>query len=163
MPGTFYAIFTQLLQTYTDLHCTWCDNIILKQVYSGGVRTSQESSEIIRKHQEGLGNTRPGRATILGWEGRLCRKSRLGRETRLGRKTSLGFEGRLYTLQKEQAGQGHQPWLGRESRLSRETSLWWEGRLCREGWLGIAYSDRYIHQFNPTSPASSFMMLPDLS
>ena len=37
------------------------------------------------KHQEGLGNTRPDRETSLGWEGRLFRKSRLGRETRLGR------------------------------------------------------------------------------
>ena len=30
----------------------------------------------------------------------------------------------------------------RKSRLGRETSLGWEGRLCREGWLGIPYSDR---------------------
>ena len=36
------------------------------------------------KHQEGLGNTRAGRETGLGWEGRLFRESRLGRETRLG-------------------------------------------------------------------------------
>ena len=57
--------------------------------------------------------------------------------------------------------------LGRESRLSRETSLWWEGRLCRESWLGIAYSNRCIYHFNPTSSPtnnpSTFMMLPDPS
>ena len=41
--------------------------------------------------------------------------------------------------------------LGRESRLSRETSLWWEGRLCRESWLDIAYSNRCLYHFNPTS------------
>ena len=42
--------------------------------------------------------------------------------------------------------------LGRESRLSRETSLWWDSRLCnKESWLGIAYSNRCIYHFNPTS------------
>ena len=56
----------------------------------------QEASEIIIKHQEGLGNTRPGRATSLGLESRLFRESRLGRDTRLGRETRLSFEGRLY-------------------------------------------------------------------
>ena len=64
---------------------------------SGGIRTSQEPSEIIMKHQEGLRNIRQGRETSLGWEGRLFRESRLGRETRLetrlGRETRLGFEG----------------------------------------------------------------------
>ena len=51
---------------------------------------------IIMKHQEGLGNSRRGSETSLGWQGRLFRESRLCRETRLGRETSLGFEGRLY-------------------------------------------------------------------
>ena len=84
---------------------------------------------------EGLGNARPGTEPSLGWEGRLCRKSRLDRDSKLKRDISLGWEGGLY----------------RESRLGRVTSLGWEGRLCREGWLGIAYSDRCIHQFNQTS------------
>ena len=76
-------------------------------MYLGGIRTSQEASEIILKHQEGLGNATPGRKTSLGWEGRLCRESKQGRKTRLGRETSLGLEGRLQS----------------ESRLGRETSL----------------------------------------
>jgi hypothetical protein len=40
-------------------------------------------SEIIMKHQEGLGYTRQSRETILGWKGRLFRESRLGRGTSL--------------------------------------------------------------------------------
>ena len=87
------------------------------------------------KHQEGLGNTRPGRETSFGLEGRLYRKSRLDRESKLNRDISLGWEGGLC----------------RESRLGRETSLGWEGRLSREGWLGITYSDRCIYQYNPTA------------
>ena len=47
------------------------------------------------KHQEGLGNGRPGRETSLGWEGRLYRKSRLDRESKLNREISLGWEGGL--------------------------------------------------------------------
>ena len=69
-------------------------------------------------------------------EGRLYRKSRLDRDSKLKRDISLCPEGRLC----------------RESRLCRETSLGWGGRLCREDWLGIAYSDRRINQFNPTPP-----------
>ena len=36
------------------------------------------------EHQEGLGNTRPGRESSLDWEGRLFRESRLGRKTQAG-------------------------------------------------------------------------------
>ena len=61
-------------------------------MYSGGIRTSQEASEIIRKHQEGLGNTRPGRETSLGWEGRLYRKSRRDRDIKLNRDIILCWE-----------------------------------------------------------------------
>ena len=68
------------------------------------------------KHQEGLGNTRPGRETSLGWEGRLFRASTLGRETRLGRETSLGFEGRLYRKSRRD----------RDIKLNRDISLGWE-------------------------------------
>ena len=124
------------------------------------------------KHQEGLGNSRRGRETSLRWEGRLFRESRLGRETRLGRDTRLGretslcFEGRLCRKSRRD----------RDSKLNRDISLGWEGappwragwagraaeqgdqplvgggRLCRESWLGIAYSNRCIYHFNPTSP-----------
>ena len=66
-------------------------------------------------------------------EGRLYRKSRLDRDSKLNRGIILGWEGSP----------------SRESRLGRETSLGWERRLCMEGWLGIAYSDRCIRQFNP--------------
>ena len=125
------------------------------------------------KQQEGLGNAKPGRETSLGWEGRLCRESKLGRETRLGRETSLGFEGRLYRKSRRdrdsklyrdislgwEVGPSMESRLGRESRLSRETSLWWEGRLCRESWLGIAYSNRCIYHFNPTSSPNSSWLL----
>ena len=82
-------------------------------MYSGGIRTSQEASEIIRKHQEGLGNTRPGRDTSLDWEGRLFRESRLGQETRLGRETRLGFDGRLYRKSRQD----------RDIKLNRDISL----------------------------------------
>ena len=129
-------------------------------------------------HQEGLGNSRPGRETRLVWEGRLFRESILGKDTRLGRETSLGFEGRLYSKSRQDrdsklnrdislgwdGGPSRESRLGRESRLSRETSLWWEGRLGRESWLGITCSNIYIYHFNPTSSRSStFMMLPDPS
>jgi hypothetical protein len=95
-------------------------------VYSGGIGTSQEASEIIMEHQEGLEYTRPGRETSLGWEGRLFRESRLGRETRLGRKTSLGFKGRLFRKSR---------W-DRDSKLNRDISHGWEGGPCRESRLG---------------------------
>ena len=118
MTWTFYTTFTQPLLAYTaGLHYTWSDNIIQKPltVYSGGIRTSQEASEIIMKHQEGLGYTRPGRETSLGWEGRLFRESRLGRETSLGREIFSA----LRAGSSERAGgtgiaswTGHQPWLG---------------------------------------------------
>ena len=119
-------------------------------MYSEEIRSCQEASEIIIKHQEGLGNARPGRETSLSWEGRLCRESKLGRETRLARETSLGLEGRLYKksrLDRESKlnrdiSLGWEGGLCRESRLGRETSLGWEGRLGRDGWLGIL---RYMH------------------
>ena len=79
------------------------------------------------KHQEGFGNTRPGRETSLGWEGRLFRESRLGKETRLGRETSLGFEGRLFRKSR---------W-DRDSKLNRDISLGWEvAPPGRAGWAG---------------------------
>ena len=53
------------------------------------------------KHQEVLGNARPGMETSLGWDGRLCRESRQGRETRR-REPKLSLEGRL----------GTEGWLG---------------------------------------------------
>ena len=141
MTQTFYTTFTQPLLAYTaNLLYTWSDNIIQKPltVYSVGIRTSQEASQIITKHQEGLGYTRPGRETSLGWEGRLFRESRPGRKTRLGRETSLGFEDRLFRksrldrdskLNRDisfgcEGGPCRESRLGRESRLSRETSLW---------------------------------------
>ena len=82
------------------------------------------------KHREGLGNTRPGRETSRGWEGRLFRESRLGRETRLlGRETSLGFEGRLYRKSRR----------GRDIKLNRDISLGWEvAPPGRAGWAGRA-------------------------
>ena len=92
------------------------------------------------KHDKGLGNTRPGRETSFGFEGRLYRKSRRDSDSKLNRDISLGWEG----------GPCRESRLGRESRLSRETSLWWEGRLCRESWLGIAYSNKCSYHFNPT-------------
>ena len=118
-------------------------------MYSGGIRTSQEASEIIIKHQEGLGNARPGRETSLGWEGRLFRESRLARETRLGRETSLGFEGRLFRksrwdrdskLNRDislglEGGPCRESRPGRKSRLIRETSLWWQ-QTCRKNRYG---------------------------
>ena len=121
------------------------------------------------EHQEGLGNTRAGRETNLGWEGRLFRESRLGRET------SLGFEGTFYRRSMQDrdiklnrdivpwlgGGSSRKSRLGRESRLSRETSLWWEGRLCRESWLGMTYSNRFIYHINPNfSPPPLFLILP---
>ena len=76
------------------------------------------------------------------------------RDSKLNRDISLGWED----------GPSRGSRLGRESRLSRETSLCWEDRLCRESWLGITYSNRCIHHFNPTSsPPSTFMVLPDPS
>ena len=133
-------------------------------MYSGGIRTSQEASEIIMKHQEGLGKTR---------------QALQGEQTRQGDQAGQGDQPRHWrqALQKEQAGQGyqaeqgHQPWLGggpskksrlgRESRLSKETSLWWEGKLCRESWLGIAYSNRFIYHFNPTFSPPPLNLLDD--
>ena len=92
-------------------------------MYSGGIRTSQEASEINIKHWEGLGNTRPGRETILGWEGRLFRESRQGRET------SLGFEGRLY----------RRSMRDRDIKLNRDIGLGWEvSPPGRVGWAGRA-------------------------
>ena len=100
-------------------------------------------------------------------------ESRLGRETRLGTETSFGFEGRLYRKSRLDRDSklnrgiilGWEGSPSRKSRLGRETSLGWEGRLYMEGWLGIAYSDRCIPQFNPTAPPtpSNFMMVPDHS
>ena len=88
------------------------------------------------KHREGLGNTRPGRETSLGWKGRLYRKSRadrdiklnrLGRETRLGKETRLGFEGRLYRKRRRD----------RDIKLNRDISLGWEvAPPGRAGWAG---------------------------
>jgi hypothetical protein len=96
-------------------------------VYSGGIRTNQEASEIILKHRDGLGNTRTGRETSLDWEGRLLRESRLGRETKLGRETSLGFEGRLYRKSRQD----------RDIKLNRDISLGWEvAPPGRAGWAG---------------------------
>ena len=127
MTWTFYTTFTQLLLAYTGLHYTWGDNIIQKplKAYSGGIRTSQEASEFTMKHQEGVGNTRPGRETSLSSEGRLFRESKLGRET------SLSFEGRLYRKSRRD----------RDSKLNRDITLGWEvappGRVCwagRAGW-----------------------------
>ena len=81
------------------------------------------------KHQDGLGNTRPGRDTSLGWEGRLFRESRLGRETRLAGETSLGFEGRLYRKSRRD----------RDIKLNRDISLGWEvAPPGRAGWAGRA-------------------------
>ena len=81
------------------------------------------------KHQEGLGNSRRGRETSLGWEGRLFRKSRLGRETRLGSETSLCFEGRLCRKSRRD----------RNSKLNRDISLGWEGAPpWRADWAGRA-------------------------
>ena len=81
------------------------------------------------KHQEGLGNTRPGRETSLGWEGRLFRESRLGRENRLGRETSLGFEGRLYRRSRR----------NRDIKLNKNIGLGWEvAPPGRAGWAGRA-------------------------
>ena len=61
-------------------------------MYSGGARTSLEASEIIMKHQEGLGNSRQGRETSLGFERRLYRKSRRDIDIKLKRDISLGWE-----------------------------------------------------------------------
>ena len=81
------------------------------------------------KHQEGLGNTRPGREISLGWEGRLFRESRLGRDTMLGRDTSLDFEGRLYRKSRQD----------RDIKLKRDISLGWEvAPPERAGWAGRA-------------------------
>ena len=105
------------------------------RVYSGGIIISQEAPEIITKHQEVLGNARPGRETTLGWEGRLCRESRLGRETRVGRDTSFGFEGRLYRKSRPDRDSnlnrdiilGCEGGPSRDIRLGRETSFGWDG------------------------------------
>ena len=167
MTWTFYTTFTKLLLAYTGLYYTWCDNIIQKtikgvfrrnQTQSGSIRNHPEASGMFRKHQNRQGD-----------QPRLGGQAIQGEQTRQGDKAGQGDQPRLWgqALQKEQAGQGyqakqgHQPWLrggpsmesrlGRESSLSRETSLWWEGRLCRESWLGIAYSNRCIYHFNPNS------------
>ena len=80
------------------------------------------------KHQEGLGNTKPGKETSLGWEGRLFRESRLRRETRVGRETSLGFEGRLFRKSRSD----------RDSKLNMDISLGCEGAPAgRAGWAGL--------------------------
>ena len=185
MTWTFYTKFTQLLLAYTDSHYTWCDHIIQKKkplkVYSGGIRTSQEASKIIMKHQEGLGNTRK-----QGDQPRLGGQALQGEQTRQVDQNGHGDHPRLWgqALQKEHAGQGcklntvqgqwHKPWLGggpfresrlaRESRLSSETSPWWEGRLCRESWQVIAHSNRCFYHFNPISPPPQpswcFLILP---
>ena len=92
-------------------------------MYSGGIRTSQEASEIIIKHQEGLGNTRPCRESSLGWEGMPFRESRLDRET------SLGFESRLYRKSR---------W-DRDIKLNRDIILCWEvAPPWRADWAGRA-------------------------
>ena len=51
------------------------------------------------------GNTRPGRETSLGWEGRLCRKSKRDRDSKLNRDISLGWE----------SGPSKESMLGRET------------------------------------------------
>ena len=91
-------------------------------MYAGGIRTSQEASKVIMKHQEGLENVRPGRETSLCKESRLCRETRLG----AGDQPRLGGQ----ALQKEQVG------YCSDSKLNRDLKPWLRERALQGDLAG---------------------------